>query len=116
MGFTVNAFCSCGLDTDIQVGRGMLDFTADYFPAMCSTCYDVVCVDHEKSPMICPQCEGQSVVPYDDPRLLSAQCENAGSSSFSWGERKLVAGDYFCPKCQKMSLHFKEPETILLFD
>jgi hypothetical protein len=120
MGSEVIATCQCGLNTNIMLGGGMNNhLTINYFPCLCDRCHAVVQVNILGKSMQCPQCKTASVIPYDDP-TLSVCREKPPIAKWEqllrWlGIRKerpeqwkLTDGNFKCPQCGKMSLHFKD--------
>ncbi len=116
MGSEVNATCKCGLKTTIQIGGedGGTGAMVCYFPCVCRDCEDVVQVDVSETNLKCPKCNGQDVIRYDDPRLLSCR----GLSVIArWNMGGAVAGkqiqtlelsngQYKCPRCGNPTLTF----------
>ena len=117
MGSEVNAICKCGLETTILIGGGDggTGATGCYFPCVCRDCEEVVQVDVNENNPKCPKCNGEDVIRYDDPRLLSSP----GRSSVArwnvlWGAvtgkpiqtLELSDGLYKCPKCGCGTLTF----------
>ena len=113
MGSAVTATCGCGLKVDIDIGGGMVNGpTTCYFPCLCEACHKVVQVNLLARRLRCPKCRGANPVPYDDPRLLGSPGENVVAA---WNIKEqlgrslsLTDGSYFCPKCQNMSLQFRD--------
>jgi len=120
MGSQVIAQCKCGLDTEILIGGGMLNYTTTcYFPCLCTDCRSVVQVNLYDEPIQCPNCKSVHVIPYDDPEL--SDCKPDSRVIESWGVEKelgrdlvLKDGNYRCAKCGEMSLHFES--TLMNWD
>jgi hypothetical protein len=113
MGSEVLARCRCGVQTRILIGGSRDNFqTTCYFPCLCEQCSAVVQVNLLAEQKRCPQCKTTKVIPYDD----SVLSERAGTRLVaSWHmarqlgrNLKLTDGDYRCPRCGQMSLHFKD--------
>lgn len=104
MGTSVSYSCECGFSGSANMGGGRMTYQElDLFPAYCEKCEDVVEVNLFAD-LTCPNCAGP-VVPYSDPSLRanSEEKDVQNSAKFS-----LLDGDYKCPKCGKMSLHFED--------
>ncbi len=113
MGSQVIARCSCGLEKSILIGGGRTSFmTTCLFPCLCEGCHRIVRVNLLDKPMSCPECHAPDPIPYDDPRLS----ESPGSHHVVKLNKKdqlgrelvLTNGKYRCPKCEKMSLVFRD--------
>ena len=113
MGSSVSAKCPCGLDVEIAVGGGMRDFeTTCYFPCLCDACHNIVPVNLLAKAPQCPRCKGKALIPYDDPRMSTS---SGTSKVMGWNmkeklgrEVSLTDANYFCPKCNNMSLLFRD--------
>lgn len=111
MGSAVRAECSCGLNEEILVGGGMMDFTTTcWFPCACAACGHVVEVNLLDAELRCPDCGAVDPVPYDDPALIAepGNYEVADWNMASQLGRVLVLtnGAYRCPGCGKDGLRF----------
>ena len=60
----------------------------------------------------CPKCKSRALIAYDDPRLLKTPGKHTVAE---WCmedklEKDLILtdGKYMCPKCNKMSLRFRD--------
>ena len=108
MGSIVKATCSCGLDQEVTVGAGMINFkTKCYFPCYCEHCEGLIEADIMSSTTTCPDCNSEGLIPYTEPNLSSA---NGSCRVTSWRlrgqELQLDDGHYLCPSCKTMSLRF----------
>lgn len=102
MGSSVNCACECGFSGYAKIGGGISSFKElCLFPGYCEKCNDVVEVNLYAD-LKCPECSG-IVVPYTDSSLLGNHGDRDVVSYFDY---KLTNGNYKCPKCGKMSLHF----------
>ena len=105
MGSSVRAFCPCGVDEEIMIGGGMLDFeTHCSFPCCCEKCPSLVEANVLVKQLRCPKCRSTKVIVYGDPRLNGEVGRNVVES---WGERSLTDGTYKCPECRKLTLRFE---------
>jgi len=113
MGAIVNAFCGCGINSEIKIGGGMSTFTyICYFPCFCENCNDVVegnLMNNTK----CPNCSREGLIPYDDKQVIGIKGDH---NIVSWDangrlgrELVLTNGTYKCPQCNKMRLQFMGP-------
>jgi hypothetical protein len=113
MGSEVTAKCRCGVDANMMIGGGMVNFmTTCYFPCLCDRCHAIVQVNLLAKRKRCPQCKSTKVIPYDDPTL--SECTGK-RTVVSWNmeeqlgrDLKLTNGKYQCPECGKMTLRFTE--------
>ena len=108
MGSIVKAKCSCGLDQEIMVGAGMMNFkTKCYFPCYCKHCAEVIEADIMSNPNTCPNCESEELLLFTEPNLSSS---NGSYRVTSWRfrdqELQLDDSHYKCPSCKTMSLKF----------
>jgi hypothetical protein len=112
MGAIVSASCACGFKCESEVGGSRANFlSVCHFPCLCRTCNDVVQVNLLAASRACPKCCGKDIAAYDEPRLSASK----GHYVTMWRKPKpndeqfweLHSGDYFCPKCSKMTLHFE---------
>jgi hypothetical protein len=111
MGSQVTAKCGCGVETDVLIGGGMLNFTTTcFFPCLCENCHSIVEMNLLAKVMECPQCRALNPIAYDDPRLSGAPGHHYVAE---WDmqeqlgrELVLTDGKYMCPKCGRMSLEF----------
>lgn len=101
----MRAFCPCGVDEEILIGGGMLDFdTHCSFPCCCEKCHSLVETNVLVKQLRCPKCRSTKIIPYGDPRLN----EEVGREVVeSWDERSLTDGTYKCPECRKLTLRFE---------
>ena len=119
MGSQVIAVCSCGLKEKILIGGGMMNFTnICYFPCYCEKCKSVVEVNLLDANKQCPNCKNPNILPYDNPELFEVPGENI-IAEWNIAEELgrvliLTDGNYKCPSCCKMTLHFIN--TLLLWD
>ena len=108
----VNAICECGLQATIRIGDE--DNVACYFPCVCRDCEDVVQADVSQLNPKCPKCDGEDVIRYDDPRLLSFPGRSVVARSNMGGKvvgrsiqtLELNDGRYKCPRCGSPTLKF----------
>ena len=104
--------CSCGLEVQVPIGGGMRNFaTTCYFPCLCEACHNVVPVNLLAQPQQCPECKSPAVISYDDRRLTASPGKGKVAS---WNMKEklgrelvLTDGGYLCPKCNNMSLKFR---------
>jgi hypothetical protein len=113
MGSEVMARCECGVEAEIMIGGGMLDFmTTCYFPCLCESCQAVVQSNLLEEPPRCPECGAENPTPYDDKSVIGAEGENVVADWNLQGKlsRELILtdGNYKCPKCRNMTLHFSD--------
>ena len=113
MGSQVTATCRCGLEVNVLIGGGMANFTTTcYFPCLCEACHNIVQVNLLAKTKQCPKCKSPALISYDDPRLS----ESPGTRVVAdWNVQEqlgrylmLTDGNYMCPKCNKMSLRFRD--------
>jgi DNA-directed RNA polymerase subunit RPC12/RpoP len=118
MGMVVIATCECGVSETIPVGGGINNFRKlCLFPCLCEQCHKVVPANLlDKKKMECPNCNAPNPIPYDDPRLSGSA---GGEMVFAYDllkrigrDPELTDGNYLCPKCGKMSLHFSKDELL----
>ena len=114
MGSEVIARCGCGVEASILIGSGFDKPRPCYFPCLCQRCHAVVEVDLLDGRMRCPQCKSAKVIPYDD---LSLSDGFGGSAVAEWNnvqelgrDLKLTDGNYRCPRCSEMTLHFTDSD------
>lgn len=87
MGSIVNAFCGCGINKILHVGRGFNDF-GYYEPVICFDCKDVS--EEFKGSTSCQKCSGKNIIVID-PDELNKQDTKEGHK---------------CPNCGKLTLWF----------
>ena len=113
IGSEVIAKCQCGYEATSLIGGGMMNYeTTCYFPCFCKNCHNVVQVNLLSKRKRCPKCKSTKIIPCDDPSLS----DNTGKHEVtSWNakdklgrELKLTDGNYKCPKCGQMTLHFED--------
>ncbi len=103
MGSQVKAICKCGINTDILIGGGKMNYVfINYFPCLCEDCEDVVQVNL-KNILSCPNCFGRKITPYNNDLLVGLKGDK---QIIEWGKNILTDGTYWCPKCKKMTLEF----------
>ena len=113
MGSQVTARCECGVEAEILIGGGMMNFTTTcYFPCLCGSCHNIVEADLLATAPQCPECGTANPIPYDDPRVLGSLGEQT-VAEWNMQERLgreliLTDGSYKCPKCGKMTLQFAD--------
>jgi len=104
MGSSVQAFCPCGLETEIMIGGGMMDHETNcLFPCCCEKCHSLVEANILVKKLRCPKCRSTKIIPYSDPRLAS---EPVGCVVESWFDLTLTDGAYKCPECEMPTLRF----------
>ena len=104
MGSQVFAICKCGINSEIRTGRGFDNKGFIYFPGYCITCKDVVQINLEDDKKVCPKCESENTLPYNDSSLEGTKgTEIIAQCYFD----EITNGAYKCPKCENMTLHFK---------
>ena len=104
MGSSVMAICPCGVEAEIMIGGGMMDYeTTSLFPCCCEKCHSLVEVNLLVKRLRCPKCRASNPLPYNDPRLMG---EKGDRTAENWGDLTLTNGTYKCPKCEKMTLRF----------
>ena len=117
MGSQVTAMCRCGLEVNVLIGGGMANFTTTcYFPCLCEACHKIVQVNLLAKTKQCPKCKSPALISYDDPRLS----ESPGTRVVAdWNVQEqlgrylmLTDGNYMCPKCNKMSLRFRDSGSL----
>lgn len=82
------------------------------FPCLCRACTKIVTANLLDRPPICPDCQGDKVVPYDPEEL----CNERGEATVaSWNisdrlgrELVLTDGRYYCPSCNSFGLRFQD--------
>lgn len=113
MGSSVKGACTCGLDVEIPIGGGMANFgNTRYFPCLCEACHDIVPINLLATTPQCPQCKSPAFVSYDDPRMS----DSPGLHTLAgWNLKEkigrevvLTDGNYRCPKCNNLSLKFRD--------
>ena len=113
MGSQVAAKCECGVEAEIPIGGGMMDFTTTcYFPCLCDSCHNIVAANLLAKKPRCPDCGAANLMPYDDHRLVGSRGERA-VAEWHMEERLgrelvLTDGSYKCPKCGEMTLQFAD--------
>jgi rRNA maturation endonuclease Nob1 len=113
MGSSVSAKCSCGLEVEILIGGGMRNFaTTCYFPFLCESCHSIVTLNLLDRSHMCPSCGSSSPIPYDSPRLVESPGQGVVTEWNVKGQlgrnAVLTDGNYFCPSCGHMTLHFRD--------
>jgi hypothetical protein len=114
-GSIVTARCdTCGYDSGgLFLFGGRANFkTVCSFPAYCANKKTLVLVNLMAEKPDSEACDGQTPVPYNDPRMVA----NPGAKAVaSWNlpepmdkQIKLTDGDYFCPRCGQYKLHFRK--------
>ena len=111
MGSQITARCECGVQAEVLIGGGMMNFTTTcFFPCLCANCQGIVQVNLLAKSLRCPQCRARNPIPYDDPSLSKSPGDHLVAS---WNmqdqlgrELVLTDGKYRCPKCGKMTLEF----------
>jgi hypothetical protein len=77
MGSQVAAKCECGVETEILIGGGMMNFmTTCFFSCLCEGCHSIVQANLLSKKKKCPECHAPNPVPYDDPRLSKTRGQN----------------------------------------
>lgn len=118
MGIQIKARCNCGVNTDVRIGGGMMDFTTTcHFPCLCNTCHTIVQANLLAKNLQCAKCQSYDLLPYDDPQLIGT-LGNRNLAEWNMQDslgRELVLtdGTYKCPKCGKMSLIFNDDSAVL---
>ena len=107
MGSEVIAKCGCGVEANILVGGGRLDFqTTCWFPCLCENCENIVKANILEKEPLCPECGYTKLIPYDNYRVVG----KLGRKVVEWNitDKNLVLtnGNYKCPKCKKTTLTF----------
>lgn len=111
MGSSVKAQCTCGFEKDFIIGGGMMNFaTFCAFPCYCEKCRNIVEANLISKPLQCPKCKSDNIIPYDNKKLRLSRgkeivCEWNMEDDLG-RNLELYNGNYFCPKCRKMSLKF----------
>lgn len=113
MGIQIRASCNCGVNADVQIGGGMMDFTTScLFPCLCNNCHSIVDANLLAKDLRCSKCRGHDLIPYDDPRNIGTlgprKLANWNVQDSLGRELILTDGTYKCPKCGKMSLTFDD--------
>lgn len=105
MGSSVQASCPCGVDEQIMIGDGMMNYeTCCLFPFSCDSCNSLVEENILSENLRCPNCKASDPIPYTDPGLVGVKGEH---EVVQWGEHSLTNGAYKCPKCKKPNLRFQ---------
>lgn len=112
MGAMVKARCDCNYSAFAMVGGGMLNYsTYCGFPVYCRSCKQLHAANLLASPVLCPECDGGDVAPYDSSALTGEQGDEEVFSWYAGGMLGripcLTNGRYFCPACQQMRLRFE---------
>lgn len=103
MGESVSFFCECGFEGSSRIGGGMNNFKeVCLFPCYCKKCKDIIEINLY-SDMKCKKCT-ELTIAYTDPSLIGSSGE---FNVTRWGDLEITSGNYKCPKCGEMSLHFK---------
>ena len=109
MGSSVTARCSCGYETEVSTGSGMMRPTPDYFPARCTRCTAVVSADITSWPATCRTC-GEEVEFYDAAGLQQVKGERTVLDERTLTDpgirHRLNDGAYLCPQCRAFELRF----------
>ena len=113
MGTCTTATCQCGVDSFISIGSGMQGSNPCYFPAACDGCHNVVEVNISAKKPRCPECKSTKVTPYTEPALMARAGKNIVTQ---WSGMELNDGDYFCPQCRQMTLHFGDGPIQMMWD
>jgi hypothetical protein len=84
--------------------------TVCVFPCLCENCHSLVQANLLAKVLVCPHCKAANLTPYDDPRLVETPGPRVVAQ---WNVREqlgreliLTDGNYRCPKCNRMTLHF----------
>jgi hypothetical protein len=113
MGSIIRAVCPCGFSTaNLYLGGGMSSFLRMCaFPVRCSACHRFDVVNLYDSPAECGGCHERTLIPYDDPILVS---QPGNDEIFSWETEEelgrtpiLTDGTYLCPLCDRPELKFQ---------
>ncbi len=103
MGSQVKALCQCGVESEVLIGGGKLNFRkVQYFPCQCKNCKDVVQVNLKSRKLKCPNCK-EVVIPYNHSALVGVVGNKIIAQSF---DDILTNGTYQCPKCENHNLRF----------
>ncbi|NLG65742.1 MAG: hypothetical protein GX537_09085 [Actinobacteria bacterium] len=109
MGLEVTTSCSCGnAQAKIAIGPSTRSSGCS-FPCLCEACQRLVQVDLADEPPRCPECHSNSVVPYDDPKLVGSGGDvvvHCSTGDQLGRVLELTDGTYYCPSCGQMSLRF----------
>ena len=104
MGSQVEAICQCGLKKKILIGGNRANFRyTQYFPCICINCNDIVQANLKAETLECPHCNSTDVIPYISRELIGKKGKKVVAQSF---DDILTDGNYKCPKCKEMTLHF----------
>ena len=104
MGSSVQAFCPCGVEEEIMIGGGMLNFEETcLFPFCCEKCRSLVEANAYEENPICPGCGTEELIRYGDALLEGLKGENEVEN---WFDLTLTDGTYKCPKCEQPTLRF----------
>jgi hypothetical protein len=107
MGTTLQAYCSCGYESDIlSVGGGMMDMgQVCYAPALSRRRKEVVARDYLKDPQ--PKSWARDIIWYKDSKLRGDK-KYSDEPVVYWSDLfDMPDINYFCPACEKMTMRFK---------
>ncbi|MDH7912086.1 hypothetical protein [Winogradskyella sp. SYSU M77433] len=106
MGSQVKAKCICGLEKNILIGSGKLNFKkTEYFPCHCKYCNNMVEGNLKSKDLFCPNCKSPDIIPYNNKTLTGSVGDSIIARSF---DKVLTNGTYKCPSCQKNNLKFHD--------
>ncbi len=96
-----------------MIGSGMMSYMSRcYFPCLCSRCAGVVQVNLLAQRKRYPQCKSIRVMPYDDASLSESTgmetVTNWNVNEYLGRNLKITNGNYKCPQCENMTLHFTD--------
>ena len=104
MGSQVKAICKCGLNKEILIGGGRLNYlSVDFYPFVCLECQDVVEANLLEETPICPDCLSTDLISYKSQELIGAKGK---VKIVKWGDNYLTNGTYKCPNCKQLTLQF----------
>ncbi len=113
VGLSVKARCECGYEKEFLIGGGM--FSSNelcLFPCLCRSCDRIVTGNLFAAQLTCPECEKETVVPYDDQSLVELRSHHI---VVFWRTKhklgrilELTNGKYYCPTCCSYRLTFEK--------
>jgi predicted RNA-binding Zn-ribbon protein involved in translation (DUF1610 family) len=116
MGSSHLAHCTCGYETEVNVGGGMRDFrTESYFPHYCVTCglveVNIAKSDDTGVAPLCPKCGSSGIHEYGTKAVALPIEKNR--VALEWDPHQAMEKGNLCPACKQMTLVFDCMPSIL---
>jgi DNA-directed RNA polymerase subunit M/transcription elongation factor TFIIS len=115
MASEVKATCSCGLEKTVLVGGFMFNRNIEYFPAICSTCKDIIQVNLGAEKPSCSRCGSTEITPLNIRKERKWFFKGRTSNEIveRSGDNILTKEPYSCPRCNKNTLSFHRTGLML---